>query len=126
MVYVDGFNFYYGQLKGTPHKWVDLQALFGRVLSAQNKVVGIKYFTAKVQPTLANPSVMTRQDAYLKALGAHCPLVHVGFGHFLRHRIRMEERRPATRHGAGLEERGEGLRRKPRPAPAERRVAGCL
>ena len=26
-VYVDGFNLYYGALKGTPYKWLDLGAL---------------------------------------------------------------------------------------------------
>jgi hypothetical protein len=26
-VYIDGFNLYYGCLKGTPHKWLDLDAL---------------------------------------------------------------------------------------------------
>lgn len=94
IVYVDGFNFYYGLLKGSACKWLDLQALFGRVLSVQNQVVNIKYFTARVQPTPANPSVHTRQDAYLRALAACCPLVEVSFGHFLRHRIRMEHAEP--------------------------------
>jgi hypothetical protein len=27
IVYVDGFNLYYGALKGTPHRWLDLAAL---------------------------------------------------------------------------------------------------
>ena len=27
-VYVDGYNFYYGCLKGTRHKWLDLYKLF--------------------------------------------------------------------------------------------------
>ena len=31
-VYVDGFNLYYGALKGTPWKWLDLPALFAKVL----------------------------------------------------------------------------------------------
>jgi hypothetical protein len=26
-VYVDGFNLYYGCLKGTPYKWLDLDAM---------------------------------------------------------------------------------------------------
>ncbi len=24
-VYVDGFNFYYGAVKGTPYKWLDIR-----------------------------------------------------------------------------------------------------
>jgi hypothetical protein len=31
-VYVDGFNLYYGALKGTKYKWLDLKALFSAVL----------------------------------------------------------------------------------------------
>lgn len=31
-VYVDGFNLYYGALKGKPWKWLDLPALFATVL----------------------------------------------------------------------------------------------
>ena len=27
-VYIDGYNFYYGCLKGTSHKWLDLVKLF--------------------------------------------------------------------------------------------------
>jgi len=32
IVYVDGFNLFYGCLKGTPHKWLDLLSLFEKVL----------------------------------------------------------------------------------------------
>ena len=28
VVYVDGFNLYYGAVKGTPYKWLDLQRYF--------------------------------------------------------------------------------------------------
>ena len=94
IVYVDGFNLYYGQLKGTSHKWLDPVALFQRVLGPQNQITQIKYFTARVQPTVNEPSVNTRQDAYFRALGLWCPLVQLHFGHFLRHKIRMENASP--------------------------------
>lgn len=60
-VYVDGFNLYYGCLKRTPYKWLDLLALFedhvlpssvpclrsgGRGFSLLP--LGIKFFTAKI------------------------------------------------------------------------------
>jgi hypothetical protein len=32
-VYVDGFNLYFGVLKRTPYKWLDLQRLFESVLT---------------------------------------------------------------------------------------------
>ncbi len=94
IVYIDGFNFYYGQLKGTHGKWLDVEALFRRSLGPQNLLVRIKYFTARVQPTPSNPQVNIRQDTYLRALQAHCPTVEVYFGHFLRHRVSMENANP--------------------------------
>jgi hypothetical protein len=27
LVYIDGFNLYYGAVKGSPYKWLDLAAL---------------------------------------------------------------------------------------------------
>ncbi len=94
IVYVDGFNFYYGQVRGTPWKWLDLEALFRTVLGPQNKLVSVKYFTARVQPTPRDPSVHVRQDAYLRALTAHCPLIDIHYGHFLRHKISAENASP--------------------------------
>ncbi|MGH8454888.1 MAG: NYN domain-containing protein [Nevskiales bacterium] len=94
IVYIDGFNFYYGLLKRTRLKWLDIPALFQRVLGPQNQIVGVKYFTARVQPTPADPDVHIRQDTYLRALQAHCPLVEVRLGHFLRHRLAMEHANP--------------------------------
>lgn len=93
-VYIDGFNFYYGQIRGTPWKWLDPVALFRRALGTQNDVVKIKYFTARVRPSPTDPDVNVRQDTYIRALQAHCPLVELHFGHFLRHRIRMENAAP--------------------------------
>jgi uncharacterized LabA/DUF88 family protein len=94
IVYVDGFNFYYGALKGTPWKWLDPVALFQKVLGPQNQLVRLKYFTARVQPSSNNPDVNVRQDAYLRALQAHCPLVELHYGHFLRHQAWMQHTNP--------------------------------
>lgn len=94
VVYIDGFNLYYGQLKGTPYKWLDVAQLFQRVLGPRNQIVQIKYFTARVKPTPSDPDVHNRQDAYFRALEQHCPLVELHFGHFLRHKTRMENATP--------------------------------
>ena len=45
-VYVDGFNLYYGALKGTAIKWLDLVALFKTVLQPHHDILTVKYFTA--------------------------------------------------------------------------------
>ena len=44
-VYIDGFNFYYGAVKGTTYKWLNLKLLCENLL-IKNKIAGIKYFTA--------------------------------------------------------------------------------
>ncbi len=94
IVYVDGFNFYYGAVRGTPWKWLDPVELFRRVLGPQNDIVRVKYFTARVQPSASDPDVNVRQDTYLRALVAACPLVELHYGHFLRHSVRMENAIP--------------------------------
>ncbi len=94
IVYIDGFNFYYGQLRGTPWKWLDLPLLFDNVLGSQNDLLKVKYFTAKVQPTGKDPDVNVRQDTYFRALKRHCERVEIHLGHFLRHAVYMEHAEP--------------------------------
>ena len=47
IVYIDGFNFYYGAVKDTPHKWLDFEA-FCRLLLPRDDIVKIRYFTARI------------------------------------------------------------------------------
>ena len=94
-VYVDGFNLYYGALKGTPWKWLDLPAMFARVLQPHHDILKVKYFTARVSGTPRDQSKPQRQDVYLRAL-THCrPEVEVYFGHFLSHPVTAPLARPA-------------------------------
>ena len=55
-VYIDGFNFYYRAVKGTPYKWLDFNTLFQHLLSRKNEVISIKYFTALEKVCLPYPS----------------------------------------------------------------------
>ena len=86
-VYVDGFNLYYGALRGTPWRWLDLPALFARVLQPHHDILKVKYYTARVSGTLADRSKPQRQDVYLRALRHFRPEVEVYFGHFLSHPV---------------------------------------
>ena len=86
-VYIDGFNFYYGSLKGTPHRWLDLD-LFCRLMLPTNDINQIKYFTALVTPRPHDPDQPIRQQAYLRALRT-LPNLSVVLGHFLAHPVRM-------------------------------------
>ena len=93
-VYVDGFNLYYGALKGTAWKWLDLPALFAKVLQPHHDILAVKYFTARVSGTSADQSKPQRQDVYLRALQHYRREVEVYFGHFLRHTVRAPLARP--------------------------------
>lgn len=81
-VYVDGFNLYYRALKGTAHKWVNLEELAKRILSPADQVVKIRYFTARVSSRAGDPDAPRRQQLYLNAL-ASLPAVEIHYGRFL-------------------------------------------
>jgi hypothetical protein len=108
-VYVDGFNLYYGALKGTPYKWLDLDALF-RMLLPQHDIRRIRYFTALTQPRDNDPHIHVRQQAYLRALGTH-PHVSVHLGTFRQGITRMKLAPPANGTAAVIktEEKGSDV-----------------
>lgn len=87
IVYVDGFNLYYGALRKTPFKWLDLEKLCGIILK-NVAITKIKYFTARVSPRPGDPNQSVRQDMYLRALALN-PKIEVSFGHFLSHPVKM-------------------------------------
>lgn len=87
IVYIDGFNLYFGALKGTPHKWLDVQALCDRLLP-KDDVTRIRYFTAKVSARPGDPQLPQRQQTYIRALRT-LPLVTIHLGHFLSHTVRI-------------------------------------
>lgn len=64
-VYVDGFNLYYGCLKGGPHKWLNLQA-FCEVLLPKDDIRLIRYFTALVSARPDDLDKPQRQQTYLR------------------------------------------------------------
>ena len=88
-VYIDGFNLYYGALKGTPHKWLDVKALFKAILRPENEILKIKYYTARVSARPDNPDAPTRQDFYLQALEAYIPELEITHGHFIQKPVKM-------------------------------------
>ena len=86
-VYIDGFNFYYGAVKGSPYKWLDLGALCRRILP-NDDVQAIEYFTAIVSARPYDPDLPVRQQMYLRALKT-VPNLRIVYGHFLTHSCRM-------------------------------------
>ena len=86
-VYVDGFNFYYGCVRGTPFKWLNLHELLRRLLPS-NDIRSIKYFTARVEARPEDPDQATRQDTYFRALRT-LPEFRIILGRFLTHPVRL-------------------------------------
>ena len=78
-MYVDGFNFYYGALKGNPDlKWLDYRELAERLLRGHH-VGTVKYFTARVQDRPDDRGLAQRQGVYIRALKEHSKVeVHLG------------------------------------------------
>lgn len=72
-VYIDGYNLFYGCLKHTDYKWLDLFKLFETIIEIQNpksKLTKIKFFTAPVKAHFASHGDKSpqSQDRYHRAL----------------------------------------------------------
>ncbi len=92
-LYIDGFNLYYGALRGTTYKWLDVDALARRLLP-RDQIHRIRYFTALVTPRPGgDPQKPQRQQIYLRALNT-IPHASVHLGHFLTNRTRMKTVHP--------------------------------
>lgn len=85
-IYIDGFNFYYRAVRGTPYKWLDFKALFEKLLKSSHQIVSIKYFTAIVTGRF-DPKQPIRQKTYLRAIQKHIPELSIYYGHFLTHKM---------------------------------------
>jgi uncharacterized LabA/DUF88 family protein len=73
IVYVDGLNLYYGSLRGTAFKWLDLYALFRDcVLEIDAELEQVRYYTAPAKASSSDdPASPMRQQRYLRALKAY-------------------------------------------------------
>jgi 6-hydroxy-3-succinoylpyridine 3-monooxygenase len=76
-IYIDGYNLYYGCLKGTGYKWLDLHKLFfNQILPSSapspSELIGIKFFTApileKASKALDSVSSQSRYHTALQKL----------------------------------------------------------
>lgn len=71
--YVDGYNLYYGRLRGTPHKWLDVVRLLDDILArrAQNEaLIKLNLFTAYALARFSTHGAASveAQMSYLRAL----------------------------------------------------------
>lgn len=79
-IYIDGLNLYYGALRNTPYRWLDLDR-FCQVLLPQDQIGTIRYFTAPIY-LRQDTNSRSRQSIYLRALRT-TPNVQVHLGHFI-------------------------------------------
>ncbi|HEX6798948.1 MAG TPA: NYN domain-containing protein [Ktedonobacterales bacterium] len=96
-VYVDGFNLYYGCVRGTPYKWLDIAELCRLSLPSHYQIHRIRYFTALVKPRPSDPHQDVRQQTFIRALET-LPNLSVHYGVFLQSEVRMHLARPPA-HG---------------------------
>jgi uncharacterized LabA/DUF88 family protein len=89
-VYVDGFNLYYGCLKNSPYKWLDIKKL-SELLFPRHEISKVKYYTAriKIRENDTDPDKPNRQQIYLRALRT-LPGLEIIEGSFLSHTINMK------------------------------------
>ena len=86
-------NLYYGCLKNTDFKWLNLQVLFSNILARHHSIDRICYFTARLRQSAHDPKAHLRQKAYLNALQTLANL-EIHYGKFLCHSVRMPNAKP--------------------------------
>jgi len=72
-VFIDGYNLYYGALKGTQYKWLNLYSFVEEIIRSQHPIEGalkVNYYTAMVKARIAThgEEAVKSQQAYHKAL----------------------------------------------------------
>lgn len=70
IVFIDGYNLYYGLVRRTPYKWLDIVRLFQEhILLPETELLEVRYYTAPVLGSLCDdPASPQRQRQYLQAL----------------------------------------------------------
>jgi uncharacterized LabA/DUF88 family protein len=84
MVYIDGFNLYFG-IKEAGYmncKWLDIDCLVNNLLKPNQELQQIKYFTSRVSN---NPEKQKRQTTYIEALETKS--IKVFYGHYQSDRV---------------------------------------
>lgn len=84
IVYVDGFNLYFGMKEAGYEncKWLDIDCLVNNLLKPNQEVQQIKYFTSRVSN---NPEKQKRQTTYIEAL--ETKNIKVFYGHYQSDRV---------------------------------------
>ena len=68
IVYIDGFNLFYGLLQHKPNRWLDLVKFSEAIVGPQYDILAVKYFTSKTKSYPENPQSLLNQHYYWLAL----------------------------------------------------------
>jgi uncharacterized LabA/DUF88 family protein len=78
--YIDGYNLYHGvRQDGRRYLWLDLVGLVRSLLEPEQRLVVVRYFTARRRN---DPPAEHRQQTYLNALAAHSSVLEIKHGRF--------------------------------------------
>lgn len=104
-IYIDGYNLYYGLLKGTSYKWLDLEKFARALLGDEHQILSISYFTSPVKTYPHDLEAVDRQKTYLHAL-AEMGRVKTVLGFYAKRKAMLPAYDPACR---GCPAAGNGL-----------------
>lgn len=87
-IYIDGFNLYFGCLRRSPFRWLNVHKLCSLLLTQNNQINRIKYFTAPVSARPEDPQQPMRQQMYFRALKT-IPNLEIICGQFKTRKTKM-------------------------------------
>jgi uncharacterized LabA/DUF88 family protein len=88
IVYIDGFNLYYGACRAPGRRWLNPLALAQRLLP-NDEIVEVAYFTANIKQDSNDPGAQDRQRLYHRALQT-IPNLEIVLGRYISKRVRGE------------------------------------
>lgn len=85
IAYIDGFNLYFGlKSKGwRRYYWLDLRSLVLNLLKPTQRLVELKYFTARISSSTRHAEKQKRQNTYLEAVETMQD-TRIYYGHYLQ------------------------------------------
>lgn len=77
IVYIDGFNLYYGlkQKYGRKYMWLNIEKFARNITPTHGFLVNAKYFTSRLRGFSTNPEKLRRQSQFLRAVQTLSPNV---------------------------------------------------
>ena len=87
IVYIDGYNLYFGLLKDTCWKWLDLWKFAECLLDGRYELVEVVYFTAPIKTHPVDLAASERQNAYIQAVSTR-PGVRIVQGFYSKQKMR--------------------------------------